>query len=143
MISIINGPNINMLGIREPEIYGTDSYEDLVNIIHEHAAKINVEIEIFQSNHEGDIIDKIQEAYYKKAEGIVINAGGLTHTSISVLDALKATGIPTVEVHVSRLDSREVYRQHSYISEYASKVISGHGIQGYVEALDYLKGRLV
>lgn len=137
-ISIINGPNINMLGIREPEIYGTGTYEELVDIIHKHASILNVETDIFQSNHEGDIIDRIQDAYFNKTDGIIINAGGLTHTSISILDALRAAGIPTVEVHISCLEKREEYRQHSYISEYASKVISGKGLNGYLEAMDYL-----
>ena len=138
-IYIINGPNLNMLGIREPGIYGRTSYADLVEYIKEHCASIGVEPVIYQSNHEGDLVDKIQEAYFEGASGIVINPGAYTHTSIAILDAVKATSLPTVEVHISDVDSREDFRQISYIRLAAKKTISGHGINGYIEAIDFLK----
>lgn len=135
---IINGPNINMLGIREPEHYGSESYETLKKDLLSKAEKLGVEVEIYQSNHEGDLVDKIQEAYFKNVSGIVINPAAYTHTSIAILDALKAVRIPAVEVHISNVDEREAYRQVSYVSEACVKRISGHGILGYSEALEYL-----
>ena len=138
-IYVINGANLNMLGIREPEVYGKTSYCDLVRIIEEHCAAIGVEPVIYQSNHEGDLVDKIQEAYFEGASGIVINPGAYTHTSIAILDALKATALPTVEVHISDLESREDFRQISYVRLAAKKTVSGHGIDGYIEAIDFLK----
>ncbi|NLM06511.1 MAG: type II 3-dehydroquinate dehydratase [Tissierellia bacterium] len=137
-ILIINGPNINMVGIREPEIYGGDSYEEFVTDILSYGAEKNVEIEAVQSNHEGAVIDSIQEAY-GNFDGIIINAGAYTHTSIAILDALKAVGIRTVEVHLSDISKREDYRKKSFISEYAEKVIVGKGFKGYYEAVDYLR----
>ncbi len=137
-ILVINGPNLNFLGIREPEIYGSDTYEDLCKLIYNKAKEINLELEIFQSNHEGEIIDKIQEAYFKKVDGIVINPGGYTHTSIAIMDALKAVMIPCVEVHISDINGREEFRKNSYISLVAKKTIKGHGFNGYLEAIDYL-----
>ena len=136
---VINGANLNFLGIREPEIYGKKSYKDLYDMIKEYASKNNIDIEIYQSNHEGDLVDKIQEAYYKNVDGIVINPGGYTHTSVAILDALKAVNIKFVEVHISKVDERESFRQISYIREYAALTIIGHGLEGYIEALDYLK----
>ena len=136
---VINGANLNFLGIREPEIYGKKSYKDLYDMIKEYASKNNIDIEIYQSNHEGDLVDKIQEAYYKNVDGIVINPGGYTHTSVAILDALKAVNIKFVEVHISKVDEREAFRQISYIREYAALTIIGHGLEGYIEALDYLK----
>ena len=138
-IYVINGANLNMLGIREPDVYGRTCYGDLVRIIEEHCAKIGVEPVIYQSNHEGDLVDKIQEAYFAGVAGIVINPGAYTHTSIAILDALKATSLPTVEVHISDVESREDFRQVSYIRLAAAKTISGHGIDGYIEAIDFLK----
>ncbi len=137
-IYVINGPNLNMLGIREPEIYGGSGYGDLVNFITEHCRKNGVVAEFYQSNHEGDLVDKIQEAYFKGAGGIVINPGAYTHTSIAILDAVKAVNIPTVEVHISDLSKREDFRQVSYIRAACVKTISGKGFDGYTEAVDFL-----
>ena len=137
-IYVINGPNLNMLGIREPEIYGGNGYCDLVNLITEHCKKNGVEAEFYQSNHEGDLVDKIQEAYFKGAGGIVINPGAYTHTSIALLDAVKSVNIPTVEVHISELSKREDFRQVSYVRAACVKTISGRGFNGYTEAIDFL-----
>ena len=136
-ILVINGPNINMLGIREPEIYGAKTYCDLCEMIKAHAEKLGIEIELYQSNHEGDIVDKIQAAY-KNADGIVINPAAYTHTSVAILDALKSVGIPAVEVHISDVASREALRQISYVREYCAKTICGKGFDGYLEAIDFL-----
>ena len=136
---VINGANLNFLGIREPDIYGKKTYKDLYDMIKEYASNNNIDIEIYQSNHEGDLVDKIQEAYYKNVDGIVINPGAYTHTSIALLDALKAVGIKYVEVHISKVNERESFRQISYIRENALLTITGHGLDGYIEALDYLK----
>ena len=135
---IINGPSLNFLGIREPLHYGTTTYEGLLEMISTHAKDLGVEVECYQSNHEGDLVDKIQEAYYKKADGIVINPGAYTHTSIALLDAVKSVGIPTVEVHISKVEEREDFRQISYIRAACQKTITGHGVQGYLEAMDFL-----
>lgn len=137
-IYIINGPNLNMLGIREPEQYGKTDYNQLCNIIKEHASSSGIDVMIYQSNHEGDLVDKIQEAYFEGACGIVINPGAYTHTSIAILDAVKATKLPTVEVHISDVAKREAFRQTSYIRSACIKTISGHGIAGYNEAVDFL-----
>ncbi len=136
-ILVINGPNINMLGIREPKIYGKQTYNNLINTVTEHAKAKGIEIECYQSNHEGDLVDKIQEAF-KKVDGIVINPGAYTHTSVAILDAVKAVMIPTVEVHISDVPAREEFRQISYIRLACIKTITGHGIMGYTEAMDYL-----
>lgn len=138
-ILVINGPNLNMLGIREPEVYGNDTYSDLCDLIQKYANKKGVEVEIYQSNHEGDLVDKIQSAY-NNADGIVINPAAYTHTSVALLDALKAVGIPTVEVHISDVSSREDFRQVSFIRPYCKATIAGHGFKGYLEALDLLLG---
>ena len=138
-ILVINGPNLNMLGIREPEIYGKATYADLCRLIEAHAAEIGVEVSLYQSNHEGDLVDAIQQAY-GKADGIVINPGAYTHTSVAILDALKAVGIPAVEVHISDPDAREEFRQVSYIRAACVKTIKGHGFDGYLEAMDFLAG---
>ena len=135
---ILNGPNINMLGIREPEHYGRDDYKALVSSVKESAKSLGVKVRVYQSNHEGDLVDKIQEAYFKGACGIVINPGAYTHTSIAILDAIKSTKLPTVEVHISKVEEREDFRQISYVSLAAEKRITGHGIKGYIEALEYL-----
>lgn len=137
-IYIINGPNINMLGIREPEIYGKFGYDELIRRVGEHCEMRGVTPVFFQSNHEGDLVDKIQEAYFERAFGIVINPAAYTHTSIALLDAVKATSLPTVEVHISRVKDREDFRQVSYIRSACVKTISGHGIEGYCEAVDHL-----
>ena len=138
-ILVINGPNLNMLGIREPEIYGTSGYQDLCRLIEEHAEKAGVSVTLYQSNHEGDLVDAIQQAYGKQ-DGIVINPGAYTHTSVALLDALKAVGIPAVEVHISDPDTREEFRKVSYIRAACAKTIKGHGFDGYLEAMDYLTG---
>jgi len=136
-ILVINGPNINMLGIREPDIYGKQTYKDLVDIVTNYGKEKGIEIECYQSNHEGDLVDKIQEAF-GKVDGIVINPGAYTHTSVAILDAVKAVAIPTVEVHISDVPSREEFRQISFIRLASIKTITGHGIKGYTEAIDCL-----
>ena len=136
-ILIINGPNLNMLGIREPDHYGRETYADLVAKIQRHCAARGVEAELFQSNHEGALVDAIQSAY-ANADGIVINPGAYTHTSIALLDAVKAVGVPTVEVHISKVEEREDFRQISYIRAACVKTITGHGTDGYLEAIDCL-----
>lgn len=136
-ILVLNGPNINMLGIREPNIYGRETYKDLQNLILENAQ--GIEIEFFQSNHEGDLVDKIQEAFFKGIDGIIFNPAAYTHTSIAILDALKATKIPCVEVHISKVEERDAFRQISYVREACIKTITGEGLYGYVMALEFLK----
>lgn len=136
-ILVINGPNLNFLGIREPGIYGNHTFADLCRLIEETAAELNVQAEQFQSNHEGAIVDKIQWAY-GKVDGIVINPAAYTHTSVAILDALKAVSIPAVEVHISDLDAREPFRQISYAGLACEKTIKGHGFDGYREAMEYL-----
>ena len=135
---IINGPNLNMLGAREPDIYGKDNYNSLVKSVKEKAKELGVRVKTYQSNHEGDLVDKIQEAYRKGADGIVINPGAYTHTSIAILDAVKSVKLPTVEVHISKVEEREDFRQVSYIRLAAVKTITGHGLKGYCEALEFL-----
>ena len=137
-ILVINGPNLNMLGIREPEIYGKGTYSELVSMIEEHCSNKQIEVSFVQSNHEGDIVDAIQQAYFDKLDGIVINPAAYTHTSVAILDALKAVGIPTVEVHISDINSRDEFRKHSYISQACKKTICGKGFAGYLEAIDCL-----
>lgn len=136
-IRVINGPNINMLGIREPDIYGRTDYKELCRLIEEHAKEKDVEVEVLQSNHEGDLVDYIQQSL-GCVDGIVINPGAYTHTSIAILDAAKAVSIPMVEVHISEVSEREEFRQISYIRYACKKTITGHGINGYLEAMDYL-----
>ena len=140
-ILVINGPNLNMLGIREPDIYGKETYNDLILKIENHCKNINVECETYQSNHEGDLVDKIQSTY-NVFDGIVINPGAYTHTSIALPDAVKAVGVPTVEVHISDISKRESFRQFSYVSMVAKKTICGHGFDGYKMALEFLKESL-
>ena len=137
-ILIINGPNINMLGIRERDIYGKKTYKDLIKYIKDYVYNKDIEIEIYQSNSEGQIINKIQEAY-SFYDGIVINPAAYTHTSIAILDALKAVNIPTVEVHLTDVDNREEFRKISYVSYFSKKTIKGEGFDGYIEAIKYLK----
>lgn len=136
-ILVINGPNINMLGIREPTVYGSQNYKTLCDKIYAFASENGIEAEIYQSNHEGALVDKIQEAY-GNVDGIVINPGAYTHTSIALLDALKAVGIPTVEVHISKVEEREDFRQISYVRLACIATITGHGINGYTEAMQLL-----
>jgi len=137
-ILVLNGPNINMLGIREPGIYGKNTFADLLALLDETAKTEGLEIEQFQSNHEGAIVDKIQEAF-GNVDGIVINPAAYTHTSVAILDALKAVSIPAVEVHISDVDSREPFRQISYAGLACVKTIKGHGLEGYREAILFLK----
>ena len=139
-ILVLNGPNINMLGIREPGVYGSQSYSNLLALIEQTAKEEGLEIEHYQSNHEGDLVDKIQWAY-GRVDGIVINPAAYTHTSIAILDALKAVSIPAVEVHISDVDAREPFRQISYAGLACVKTIKGHGIEGYREAILFLKNR--
>lgn len=140
-ILVINGPNLNMLGIREPGIYGRNSFADLLTLLEETAKELNLEIEQFQSNHEGALVDKIQWAY-GKVDGIVINPAAYTHTSIAILDALKAVSLPAVEVHISDVDAREPFRQVSYAGLACCKTIKGHGLEGYREGIRYLDSLL-
>ncbi len=136
-IMVINGPNLNMLGIREPDVYGKSTYADLENFVSECCAQQGVEYSIFQSNSEGDIVTQIQSCY-GEYDAIVINPAAYTHTSVAILDALKAVALPTVEVHLSEVSEREEFRHFSYVSLYASKVITGKGFDGYKEAIEYL-----
>ena len=137
-ILVINGPNMNFLGIRQPEIYGKATYDDLVEIISSEAERLGVSVRFFQSNHEGELVDAIQQAYFDKMDGIIINPAAYTHTSVALLDAVKAVGIPTVEVHISDPDSREDFRHVSYIRAACAAIIRGHGLEGYLEALRLL-----
>ncbi len=136
-ILVINGPNINMLGIREPDIYGRKTFQDLLALLSAAADELQITVDQYQSNHEGDLVDKIQSAY-GVYNGIVINPAAYTHTSVAILDALKSVGIPAVEVHISDVDSREPFRQISYAGMACVKTIKGHGLDGYVEAIQYL-----
>lgn len=137
-IMVINGPNLNMLGIREPAHYGKETYADLLDKIQKHADEKGVSVAFRQSNHEGDLVDYIQSAYYEGFDGIIINPGAYTHTSIAILDAVKAVGLPTCEVHISDVNAREDFRKISYIRSACVLTVSGHGTNGYSEALDYL-----
>ena len=134
---VINGPNLNLLGLREPDIYGRENYAALLELIESTCAQRGIEVECFQSNHEGAIVDKIQEAYGTQ-DAIVINPAAYTHTSVAILDALKAVARPAVEVHRADISAGEAFRQHSFVSPACRKTIAGHGFQGYVEAIDYL-----
>ena len=136
-ILVINGPNLNLLGLREPDIYGKRTYEDLLAMIRAEAEQLGVSVEFVQSNHEGDLVDAIQRAY-QTFDGIVINPGAYTHTSVALLDAVKAVGVPTIEVHISNPDTREEFRKVSYIRAACVASIKGHGLNGYLEALRLL-----
>ncbi len=138
---IVNGPNLNMLGVREPEIYGAQTYADLTALIGREAARLGVTVELFQSNHEGAIVDAIQSAW-GRMDGIVINPAAYTHTSVAILDALRAVGLPAVEVHISDLSAREPFRRVSYAGMACVKTFMGMGFQGYVKAMEYLKETL-
>lgn len=144
-ILVINGPNLNMLGIREPGLYGAVNYETLCESVKAWCAEAGAECELFQSNHEGAIVDRIQQAFFEKVDGIVMNPAAYTHTSVAILDALKATSIPTVEVHITNVMEREEFRHRSYVSLAAVKTIMGHGVEGYREGIlwlaDYLKSK--
>lgn len=136
-ILVINGPNLNMLGIREPDLYGRETYADLVRKIENHATAMGIEVKCLQSNHEGDLVDYIQSAY-GAFDGIVINPGAYTHTSVAILDAVKAVSVPTVEVHISKVDEREDFRRVSYVRAACVATVAGHGTDGYLEAMDLL-----
>jgi 3-dehydroquinate dehydratase-2 len=136
-LCIINGPNLNLLGLREPAIYGSKTYDDLCALIRNHAAVRGVDVDIYQSNHEGSLVDKIQ-SLYGRCDGIVLNPAAYTHTSVALLDALKAVSIPTVEVHISDVSKREDFRQVSYVRAACLATITGHGFDGYIEAMDLL-----
>ncbi|MCM1544353.1 MAG: type II 3-dehydroquinate dehydratase [Ruminococcus sp.] len=136
-ILVLNGPNINMLGIREPQHYGKETYADLLNKIETYCKEKGIEVECCQSNHEGDLVDKIQQAY-GNTDGIVFNPAAYTHTSVAILDAVKSVSIPTVEVHISKVEDREDFRQVSYIRKAAVKTITGLGTDGYLRAVDFL-----
>lgn len=141
---IMNGPNLNFLGIREKHLYGSESFDTLIELCKKTCEENQIEVEFYQSNHEGDLVDRIQQAYFDKVDGIIINPGAYTHTSIALLDAVKAVQIPCIEVHVSKVEEREDFRQISYIRMACIKTITGEGIQGYIHAiyhmLDYLGG---
>lgn len=136
-ILVVNGPNINMLGLREPALYGAKNFQALQQYILDSATRLGVTVELFQSNHEGDIVEKIQAAY-EQFHGILINPAAYTHTSVAILDALKAVGLPTVEVHLTDISQREEFRRFSFVSLYAQKTICGKGFEGYAEGLEYL-----
>lgn len=137
-IFVINGPNLNMLGMREPDIYGTQNYESLCRMITDYCGEKGVEVDLFQSNHEGVIVDKIQSALFEDVDGIVINPAAYTHTSVAILDALKCVKIPTVEVHISDINRREEFRKKSFITPICKKTICGKGLSGYIEAIEFL-----
>ena len=137
-ILVINGPNLNMLGIRQPEIYGKTTYEDLKAMISAEVERLGVAVDFFQSNHEGALVDAIQQAYFDRVDGIVINPGAYTHTSVALLDAVKAVSIPTVEVHISDPETREEFRHVSYIRAACVATVKGRGLEGYLEALRLL-----
>lgn len=137
-ILVLNGPNLNMLGIREPSVYGSQTYEDLCNLINEYCNNHNIEVEIYQSNHEGDLVTMIQQSYFNKVDGIVFNPAAYTHTSIALLDALKSVNIPCVEVHISDVSKREDFRQVSYVRLACIKTIAGEGFNGYIKAIEEL-----
>ena len=137
-ILVINGPNLNMLGIREPALYGSGTYEALCDQIKAHCDEKNIVVQFYQSNHEGALVDRIQQAFFEQVDGIVINPGAYTHTSIALLDAVKSVSIPTVEVHISKVEEREAFRQVSYIRAACIATITGKGFAGYLEAIDIL-----
>ena len=142
-VYVIHGPNMNMLGIREPDIYGRQTYDDLVEYIRARCEENGMEPEFFQSNHEGALIDEIQRAYFSQVDGIVFNPAGYTHTSVALADAVKAVSIPTVEVHISYVSERETYRQISFVRAVAIDTVEGQGLNGYLIAMDALKNHLI
>ncbi len=137
-ILVINGPNLNMLGIREPELYGAKTYQNLIDTVKDYAVSKGVEASFYQSNCEGELVTAIQQAYFDKIDGIIINPGAYTHTSVAILDALKAVQIPTIEVHLTDVDSREDFRKISFVKLVAKKTITGLGFDGYLRAIDFL-----
>lgn len=141
-ILVINGPNLDMLGIREPEIYGKRTLADLEGMIRDAADKMGIETEFFQSNHEGEIVEELHRAYRDRIDGIVINPAAYTHTSVAILDAVKAIGIPTVEVHISDVDSRDEFRKVSYVRQACIGTFSGRGFDGYIDAVEMLAGHI-
>ena len=138
-IYVLNGPNLNLLGIREPDIYGSETYESLLRKIEAYCLSEGIEVVCYQSNHEGELVDIIHKAFFDRADGIVINPGAYTHTSIALLDAIKATSLPTVEVHISDVLAREDFRKISYIRSACIGTVAGHGTDGYLEAIARLK----
>ncbi len=140
-ILIINGPNLNFLGIREKSVYGTQSYDDLLEMIAEKGKSCDCEIEVFQSNHEGAIIDRIQDSYFDGTEGLIINAGAFTHYSYAIHDALASITVPKVEIHISDIAAREDFRKHSVIKDVCDEQIKGRGLQGYLDSIDYVIGK--
>lgn len=138
-ILVIHGPNLNLLGIREPELYGTGTYEALCDQIRQTCKQKQIGVDFYQSNHEGALVDRIQQAYFDQVDGIIINPGAYTHTSIALLDAVKAVGIPTVEVHISKVEEREAFRQVSYIRAACIATVTGKGFAGYLEAVEILE----
>ena len=138
-ILVINGPNLNMLGIREPALYGSGTYDALCRQIRDYCDERSIQVQFYQSNHEGALVDRIQEAYFEGTDGIVINPGAYTHTSIALLDAVKSVCIPTVEVHISKVEEREAFRQVSYIRAACTATVTGKGFAGYLEAIDILE----
>ena len=139
---VLNGPNLNLLGVREPSVYGTQNYEELVRLIEAHAEAYGVSVQCVQTNHEGVLVDEIQRAYFEGFDGIILNPAAYTHTSVALYDAVKAVGIPTVEVHISDTENREAFRKISFVRSACVKTIQGHGFQGYLEAMDYLTGEV-
>ena len=139
---ILNGPNLNMLGIREPAVYGKGTYAELLELISAHAKEMGVEVAFVQTNHEGVLVDEIQNAYWQHIDGIIINPAAYTHTSVAIADALKAVGIPTVEVHISKVEEREAFRRISYVRDVAIATVTGKGFMGYLEAMDILKAHI-
>ena len=140
-ILVLNGPNINILGLREPEIYGRRTYRDLTDLVEKHGKALGVAVSCYQSNHEGDLVDRIQQAYTEGVDGIVFNPAAYTHTSVAIADAVKGVGIPTVEVHISDVGTREAFRQVSYIRSAAVATVMGEGLEGYCHAMDLLADR--
>ena len=138
-IMVLNGSNLNMLGIREPDIYGTSNYNQLCELIEKYCVEHKIDVSIFQTNHEGELVDLIQQAYFEHYDAIVINPGAYTHTSIAIMDAVKSVKLPTVEVHISELEKREDFRHISYIGLACVKTIKGEGLNGYIHAIEFLK----
>ncbi len=141
-IYVINGPNLNLLGIREPDVYGSGTYEELCSKIRGYGAERDIELEIYQSNHEGELVELIQKAFFAQADGIVINPAAYTHTSIALLDAVKSVNLPTVEVHISDVAAREAFRQQSYIRAACIATVAGKGFDGYIEAIKLLENQV-
>lgn len=141
-IFVLNGPNLNLLGVREPEVYGSNTYEELCSKIRFYAEEKDIEVEIYQTNHEGELVDLIHKAFYENADGIVINPAAYTHTSIALLDAVKSVNIPTVEVHISDVSAREAFRQQSFVRAACIATVCGKGFDGYIEGISIIENAL-